>query len=79
MPFYKWETIEQFNAWHETVKTALGLPYDDGVTTEYTSSILQADGTVIAYSDDEYSENLIAVEYITPTLEYGRVDEADTL
>ena len=77
MSYYKWETIEKFNAWHESIKSALGLPFDDGITTEYTTPLPQEDGTIIAYSDDEYAENLIKCDYTTPVFEYVTTDETE--
>jgi hypothetical protein len=75
MPFYKFNSITNFNAWHESVKSALGLPYDDGITTEYTDPLLQIDGSVIAFSDDKYADNLTECNYTPPVFEYILMDK----
>jgi hypothetical protein len=68
--------MDDFNAWHESVKSALGLPYNDGITTEYTTPIPQKDGIIVAFSDEQYAENLIASDYTTPVIEYPINNEA---
>ena len=74
MPFYKFNSIEEFDAWHDLVKSTLGLPYDDGITTQYTDPLIQADGSVIAYSDDEYAADLVTCNYTPPTFEYKTIE-----
>lgn len=76
MAFYKWNSIEDFNTWHESIKLILGLPYDDGITTEYTTALLQEDGSVIAYADEEYADKLTPCQYTPISQEYAIVDEA---
>jgi hypothetical protein len=77
MTGYKFDSIKEFNKWHESVKSILGLPYDDGVTTEYTDPLIQPDGSVIAYSDDEFADNLTKSNYTTPVLEYVTTQSED--
>lgn len=77
--YYKFDSIKDFNTWHESVKSVIGLPLDDGITTDYTSPLLQEDGSVIAFSDEEYAQNLTLCQYKPITLEYTVVNEANSL
>jgi hypothetical protein len=73
--FYIFQDIEEFNIWHEQVKIEIGLPFADGITTEYTSPIIQDDGSVIAFSDEEFAEGLTVTSYSPPVNNYEPVDE----
>lgn len=55
----KFETLEEFNLWHDAIKIALGFPLADSVSTEYTKAILVSDGSYSAYVDIENSEGLL--------------------
>lgn len=71
---YKWQTVEAFDAWHETVKEALGIPYpnvnsktgeiDENATwtTAYTNLREDDNGVKFAKVEEEiaaqYSEGL---------------------
>ena len=50
----KFDTIEEFNQWHEGIKTFLGIPRPDGVTTEYTIPITTSDGTIRAWVEHSW-------------------------
>jgi len=55
----KFDTLEEFNIWHEAIKEQLGIPLPDGITTAYTEAHLVEDGTYSAWVDEEYSTGLI--------------------
>lgn len=61
--YYKFDSMSHFNEWHQIVKQILGIPMDDGITTEYTQPIIIEENQIIAFSDEEYAENLIPIEY----------------
>jgi len=73
--FYIFQDIKEFNIWHEQVKIEIDLPFADGITTEYTSPIIQDDGSVIAFSDEEFAEGLTVISYSPPVNNYEPVDE----
>lgn len=62
--FYSWSSLNLFNAWHESAKVALGIPYpgrnaatgeiDENAqwTTAYTEPTVVADDDVRAYVED---------------------------
>lgn len=63
--FYRWISVDAFNAWHVAAKTALGIPYpgrnaatgeiDEFAqwTTAYTEPTVVADNDVRAYVEDK--------------------------
>ena len=66
MGWYKFESVDTFNAWHNEVKTQLGLPKlsvdENGTPCEpmvenYTQLITNGD-RLIAYSEPEYANGL---------------------
>ena len=59
-------SVEEFDIWHNELKAQLNFPLADGITTEYTMLIPQSDGRLIAWVDSEYAENLI--ETLPPEL-----------
>jgi hypothetical protein len=70
MGWYKFDSREEFNAWHQEVKTKLGLPKlsidSNGNQVEplienYTQLILNED-RLIAYSEPEYAVGLLETE-----------------
>jgi len=63
--------IEEFNSWHSEIKTLLGIPSEDGTTTEYTTaklSVIDSDLRVVAsFTDGDFNTtglNLISIENI---------------
>lgn len=62
--FYSWPSLDSFNAWHDSAKSALGIPYagrnaatgeiDESAqwTTAYTEPTVVAEGDVRAYVED---------------------------
>lgn len=71
--WYKWESIESFNTWHEAIKIQLGLPKpsitEDGseviggvITDEYTNPITVAQNDIRAVVETDYAEGLILSE-----------------
>jgi hypothetical protein len=67
----KWLSIEDFNAWHESIKTSLGYPFPsvdsngnecEPMNTDYTMAIVIAIDDVRAWVDEEYAEGLIITE-----------------
>lgn len=62
--FYSWFSLGEFDAWHESIKTALGIPYpgrnaltgeiDESAqwTTAYTVPTVVADDDVRAFVED---------------------------
>lgn len=64
--WYEWDTLADFNAWHEIIKDQLGLPrlsmnkYGEAcepIIENYTDSI-HINGKVIAMVEVEYSSEL---------------------
>jgi hypothetical protein len=73
MAWVKWDSIEAFNAWHDAIKTELGLPKpsvnDAGnivdeaiISTDYILPIIVADDDIRAYVEDVYAEDLTPSE-----------------
>ena len=71
--WYKWDSIESFNTWHDTIKAELGLPKpsftEDGlevpngiITDQYTNAFIVAEDDIRAMVEDDYSEGLTASE-----------------
>jgi len=67
--WYKWESIEAFNLWHEQIKQELGLPKlsvdADGntiegsiVNQEYTTPVTMSVNDIRAVVDVNYATNL---------------------
>lgn len=54
----RFETIEEFETWHESIKTALGIPLPDGITTEYTEAFQVSDGSYSAWVEESEAEGL---------------------
>ena len=76
--WYEWESIDDFNAWHEALCVTLGYPLDSynqatgeinpeaATTTAYNRVSLVAD-EVIATVEDEHSAGLTLTELRLPT------------
>lgn len=68
--FYKWNSLELFESWHESAKTALGIPFpgrnmatgeiDESAqwTTSYTDAIIVSVDDVRAFVSDQVA-NLV--------------------
>lgn len=54
----RFETIEEFESWHQAKKEALGIPLPDGITTEYTEAFLVSDGSYSAWVEQSEAEGL---------------------
>ena len=81
--YYEWNTIEDFNNWHNALCQSLGYPLtpinqatglpDENAqkTTSYTDPIVQ-ENRIIAFVDSEYSAGLKkATEPIFTEIEQG--------
>jgi hypothetical protein len=83
MSYYKWNTIKDFNAWHDLVKTGLGLPkYGNNdatgeidetaqMTDNYTTAFIEADGVYALVETDiaqTYTEGLGNISDIPASL-----------
>jgi hypothetical protein len=55
----KFNTLEDFNIWHEAIKGELGIPLPDGITTAYTEAHIMDDGTYSAWVEEIYATDLI--------------------
>lgn len=79
--WYEWNSLEDFNTWHEAKKIELGLP-KPGVnqktgqvdeastwTTEYTS-VMQVDGKWIGVVEDLHSSGLSTTLLRPPTPDF---------
>ena len=75
--FYEWDLLDDFNTWHEAIKTQLGYPLiginqgsglpDENAcwTTEYTST-KEVEGKFIALVETEYAEGLTPTDLRVP-------------
>jgi len=71
MNWYEWNTIENFNTWHDALCLQLGYPivsvnqltgepdYEAAQTTKYTTPI-EVSNKIIATVEDDYAEGLTA-------------------
>jgi hypothetical protein len=73
--YYIFSNLEEFDTWHNQVKEEIGLPFEDGITTNYTEPIILDDGQVVAFSEELYSEGLTSCDYVPKSLEYGEINE----
>lgn len=76
--WYEWNSIEDFNVWHDALCVSLGYPLDSynqatgeidleaAKTTAYTSVSFVAD-KVIGTVEDEYADGLTLTELRLPT------------
>jgi hypothetical protein len=64
--WYEWQTLEDFNQWHNSIKTQLGLPKQsiningdacNPIIENYTEAVIM-ENNVIAMVENEYAENL---------------------
>ena len=56
--YYKFESQEHFNLWHNNLKEQLGYPLNDGITTNYTELLTKDNGELYAFVDEQYSNGL---------------------
>jgi hypothetical protein len=80
MNWYEWNTIEDFNTWHNALCLELGYPivsvnqltgqpdYEAVQTTSYTNCF-NVDGKVIANVEDQYADGLTLTELRLPKTE----------
>lgn len=55
----RFESLEDFNIWHDEIKAILGIPLPDGITTEYTTAHLMSDGSYSAWVEEIHADGLI--------------------
>jgi hypothetical protein len=71
--WYEWDSLEDFNSWHEAKCTELNYPELDEngnlLTDAYTQSYLVED-KIIAFVEDEHSEGLTITELRIPKGKY---------
>lgn len=60
--YYSFNSVEDFDLWHENIKQELGYPLKDGITTEYTELLTKDDGELYAFVDDELAAGLTQTE-----------------
>jgi hypothetical protein len=67
--WYEWDSLEDFNSWHEAKCSELNYPElnqnGDLLTDAYTQSYLVED-KVIAFVEDEHSQGLTITELRIP-------------
>lgn len=56
--YYKFNSQEHFNIWHEQIKTLLGIPLPDGITTFYTELLTKDNGELYAFVEEQYADGL---------------------
>ena len=75
--WYEWETLENFNSWHQNlcqslgypltpINQASGLPDEEAQKVEKYTNCLEVDEVFIAFVEDEYAEGLMATEKRPP-------------
>ena len=77
MNWYEWNSLEDFETWHEPLCVELGYPIlsvnqltgeiDENAqpTVAYTS-VMEVDGKWIGLVEDKYAEGLTQIEYTPP-------------
>ena len=72
--WYEWDSLEDFNSWHQAKCTELNYPELDEngnlLTDAYTQSYLVED-KIIAFVEDEHSEGLTITELRIPKGKYS--------
>ena len=56
--WYKFDSVEHFDSWHNLIKEQLGIPMADGITTAYTDLLTRDNGELFAWVDEQYAEGL---------------------
>ena len=68
--WYEWDSVEQFNDWHNAIKVTLGIPklsidsegnFCEPQITQYTSAVTSSE-KVIAMVELDYCQDLIATD-----------------
>jgi hypothetical protein len=73
MAWVKWDSIENFNTWHDAIKAELGLPKlsvdaegntipDSLINENYTLPVIVANNDIRARVEDEYETGLEAAD-----------------
>lgn len=57
MAWYKFNSAQDFQLWHQNIKAALGLPNDEG-TEQYTSGKVIADNDIRAWVEENLADKL---------------------
>lgn len=75
--WYEWQSVEDFDIWHDTIKTELGLPRlsvdKNGNPCEpaienYTQAI-ETEGKAIAMVEDEFATHLTSTNLRPPKVQ----------
>ena len=53
--FYEWESLDDFNTWHESIMALLGIPNE--TTLNYTT-YREISGKIIATVENEHAQGL---------------------
>ena len=56
--WYKFNSIEEFDAWHTAIKNQLGIPLPDGISIAYTDLLTRDNGELFAWVDEQYAQGL---------------------
>ena len=64
--WYEFNTIEDFNTWHDALCIELGIP--NGLTTSYTQAY-EVEGKFIAFIEDEHKAGLTLTDLRIPQVE----------
>jgi len=78
MAWVKWDSIEDFNTWHNAIKAELGLPKpsvdaegnvieDSVINTDYILPIIVSDIDIRANVSDDYAAGLVTSENPYPS------------
>ena len=78
MAWVKWNSIEDFNAWHNAVKAELGLPKpsqdaegnvieNSVINTDYILPVIILDNDIRANVSDDYAAGLVTSENPYPS------------
>ena len=73
MIWVKWDSIENFNTWHNAIKVELGLPKlsvdaqgivipDSLINENYIVPVIVADNDIRANIDEQYATDLLATD-----------------
>lgn len=72
---YKWDSLEDFNTWHNNLKQQLNYPLEninqatglpDGTFTDTYTSAIQIDNKWVAVVEDIYAEGLTSTNLRLP-------------
>jgi hypothetical protein len=86
MKWYKWATIEDFESWHNQVKSFLNLPkYGENsltglvdettqMTTDYTEAVIESDG-VYALVEENIAQQFQTIGVVSKNMPPSRRSE----